>query len=153
MEQPALLMECQIYCQYLIQQNPDSSITQKYQQAHQLGNIPLPKVVLPIERWLLWLAGIHPFLTRLADSYSSLLFPSSVLRKKLVLLVAILESSKYSQDFSDMPEPCTKMMFLARCIVEGTVFVTIACMAVIFLLPLHFGCILYGWMRLDTKTE
>ena len=153
MEQPALLMECQIYCQYLIQQNPDCSITQKYQKAHQLGSIPLPKVATPIERWLLWVAGIHPFLTRVADSYSSVVFPSSVLRKKLVLLVAILESSNHGQHIADMPKSSTKMTLLGRCIVEGMVCVAIACMAVMILLPLHCCCVLYGWMRVDTKTE
>ena len=151
MEDHALFIECQIFCKYLVQQKPDAYITQKYQQAHQSGNIALPKTDEPFERWLMLVARIHPFMTRLADSYSRLLFPSSIVRKKLVLLVAILESGKHSQEFSDMPEPSTRMTFFARCAFEGFVFVCIACMAVIFLLPIHLGCILYGWMLLDNK--
>jgi hypothetical protein len=153
MEDHALCIECQIFCEYLVHQNPDTYITQKYQQAHQFGNIPFPKIVPPFERGLMLVARIHPFMTRLADSYSRFLFPSSILRKKLVLLVAILESGKHNQGFSDMPEPATRMTFLTRCAFEGVVFLCITCMAFIFLFPIHLGCSLYGWMLLDNKPE
>ena len=153
MENHPLSVECQIFCQYLIQQKPDSYITQKYQQAHQFGDISLLQMDSPFERCLLRLAGIHPFMTRLADAYSSVLFSSSILRKKLVLLVAILESSQYSQGLADMPEPSTRMTFLARCVVEGTTFVCMASLAFIFLLPLHLCCVLYSWMSLEKKPE
>jgi hypothetical protein len=146
MEDHALSSECQIFCEYLVQQKPDAYITKKYRQAHHSGNIPFSKTVQPFERWLMLLAGIHPFMTRLADSYSRFLFPSSMLRKKLVLLLAILESGKPSQGFCDMPEPSTRMAFLARCAIEGVGFLCIACMAFIFLFPIHLGCILYGWL-------
>jgi hypothetical protein len=153
MEDRTLFLECQIFCEYLVQQKADTYLTKKYQQAHHSGNIPLPKTEQPFERWLMIVARIHPFITRLADSYSRLLCPSSILRKKLVLLVAILESGKHSQGFSDMPEPSTRMAFLARCAFEGVVFLCNACMALIFLFPIHSGFILYRWMLLDKKPE
>ena len=157
MEDTALFIECQIFCEYLVRQKPDAYITKKYQQAHHSGNIPLPKAVQPFEKWLLMIARIHPFMTRLADSYSRLLFPNSILRKKLVLLVAILESGHHGQEFCDMPEPSTRMAFFARCAFEGGVFVCVVCMAFIFLFPIHLGSILYGWwnggMLVDNKPE
>ena len=153
MKDSTLFLECKIFCDYLVRQNSDTYITQKYQSAHQLDVIPVSKTDLPFDRWLMMVARTHPFMTRLADSYCSVLFPNSVLRKKLVLLVAILESSKYCQDFSDMPEPSTKMTFLARCIVEGMVYVAILSLAFISLFPPHLCCILYGWMRLENKPE
>jgi hypothetical protein len=153
MEDRTLFLECQIFCEYLVQQKADAYITLKYQEAHLSANFPLPKCLHPFERWLMMVAQIHPYLTRLADSYSRLLFPSSILRKKLVLLVAILESGKHRQGFSDMPEPSTRMAFLARCAFEGVVFLCNACMALIFLFPIHSGFILYRWMLLDKKPE
>ncbi len=153
MEDHALFLECQIFCEYLVQQKPDAYITKKYRQAHHSGNILLSKTEQPFERWLMIVARIHPFITRLADSYSRLFCPSSILRKKLVLLVAILESGKHSQGFSDMPEPSTRMAFWVQCIFEGVIFLCLTCMAVIFLFPIHLGFILYRWMLLDKKPE
>jgi hypothetical protein len=153
MEDHPLFTECQIFCEYLVHQNPDTYIIQKYQSAHHSGNIPLPKTEHPFEGWLLFVARTHPFLTRLADSYSRFLFPSSILRKKLILLLAILESGKHNEGFADMPEPSPRIVFLARCAFEGVIFACIACMALIFLFPIHLGSVLYGWMLIDNKPE
>ena len=151
MEDHALFIECQTFCEYLVQQKPDAYITQKYQQAHHSGNIPLPKTEQLIERWLLIVARIHPFMTRLADLYSRFAFSSAILRKKLILLVAILESGKHNQGFSGMPASPPRMFFLAQCAVKGVVFACMTCMAFIFLFPIHLGCTLYGWMLMEKK--
>ena len=146
MEDQTLCLECQLFCEYLVHQKPGPYITQKYQQAHYAGNIPLHEIVHPFERWLMLLAGIHPFMTRLTDLYSRLLFPSSILRKKLVLLLAILESSKQGQGICAMPEPTGRMPFLAQCALEGVRFLCIAGLALIFLFPIHLVGILYEWL-------
>ncbi len=153
MEDRPLFTECQIFCEYLVQQSPDTDIIQKYQSAHHSGNISLPKIAHPFEGWLLVIARTHPFLTRLADSYSRFLFPCSILRKKLVLLLAILESGKHNESFADMPEPFPRIVFLARCAFEGGIFACIACVAFIFFSPIHLGSVLYDWMLIDNKPE
>jgi hypothetical protein len=82
--------ECRVFCRYLVRHEPEPYVVQKYLDAHAALNVALRET--PLDRLLMRLALRGPAWTRWADTYSRLVAPSSVLRSKLVLLVAILET-------------------------------------------------------------
>lgn len=83
--------ECRIFARYLIGYNPNSYAVRKYAEAHQVSTAFIPDT--PFDRFVLRVARSHWVLTKLADSYARIAVPGTVLRKKLVLLLAILETS------------------------------------------------------------
>jgi NADH dehydrogenase len=87
--------ECRIFCRYLIGQQADSYVTEKYVDVHR--KIAL-KASNKFDRILAKLGAKNRILTRMCDSYSRFFYPMSLLRKKLAYLLAILETaSPYAQ--------------------------------------------------------
>jgi hypothetical protein len=91
MSAPQLERECRTYARYLIGRDPDRYLTGKYIECHQSGRIPQPAD--RFERLLLAASRRGPFLARVADAYASRFLKYGVLRKKLVLTLALLECS------------------------------------------------------------
>ncbi|HEX5070063.1 MAG TPA: NAD-dependent epimerase/dehydratase family protein [Vicinamibacterales bacterium] len=87
---PALPGECRVFTRYLLGRNPDAYVQAKYTQA--LAAVPALAPRSRFDEVLIRFAGRGPFAARLADSYASLFQPGSALRKRLVLLLAILET-------------------------------------------------------------
>jgi NADH dehydrogenase len=85
----ALAGECRAFVRYLLRADADTYVIEKYAAAH-------PVLALsPVSRFdsaLLTFARVSPLCTRLADSYASLFFRTAALRRRLVLLLAILET-------------------------------------------------------------
>jgi hypothetical protein len=81
--------ECRIYGRYLIGREPDEYIIEEYIACHEAGRIPEPAD--RFERFLLAASLSRPFVTRMADAYASRLLKYGALRKKLVLVLALLE--------------------------------------------------------------
>jgi NADH dehydrogenase len=84
--------ECRIFCRFLIARRPDGYVARKYLDA-QRGAAFDASSASRLDQHLLNFASRHPLCTRIADSYARLFAPASLLRRKLVLLLAILESS------------------------------------------------------------
>src|SRR5512136_1723937 len=97
--------ECNVFCGYLINQKPNNYVLTKYCQAHRLGGRYKGDNARTFDRMLTQIAGVNPFLTGLADSYARFFCKSATLRKKLVLLLAILESCGPTCRCFDMPDP------------------------------------------------
>jgi hypothetical protein len=95
--------ECRTYAQYLIGREPDAYIAGKYVECHQLGRIPAPAD--RFERFLIATSVRGPFLTRVADAYASRFLKYGALRKKLVLMLALLECSSGSFEALDEVDP------------------------------------------------
>lgn len=83
--------ECDVFCRYLTGHAPSAYVRAKYHSFHSS-----PAAVTlepgPLDRFLVACARSRPAGARLADCYSSAARPAGLLRKKLILLVAILES-------------------------------------------------------------
>ena len=86
--------ECQVFCEYLLSCAPQSYAVRKYVDAHEVS--PKFSAGNRFDDLLLRVARVHPVLTKLADSYARLFVPNALLRKKLILLLAILETSPLS---------------------------------------------------------
>lgn len=86
----AVARECRVFTRHLLGVEPDAQVVAQYRDA--LGRLP---VLQPIDRFdarLLAIASGGTWRVALADGYAALLLPASTLRKRLVLLLAILES-------------------------------------------------------------
>ena len=83
--------ECQVFCGYLLDCIPSRYVLGKYREAHEIA--PEFSGQTPLDRFLLRTARRHWFLTKVVDSYARIAAPYCLLRRKLVLLLAILETS------------------------------------------------------------
>ena len=92
-EQRRLQQECRTFTRYLMRREPDSYVIRKYVECHTavLRDAPL---ALPIDSALVRFAGGGSFRARVADAYARMFRPHGLLRRKLILVFAILESSR-----------------------------------------------------------
>jgi hypothetical protein len=84
--------ECRLFTQYLLRQDPDSYVLDRYvslQPAALEGASPPP---LP-DAVLLETGKLGLFWLRIADAYARVFRPHCLLRRKLILTFAILENS------------------------------------------------------------
>jgi hypothetical protein len=86
-----LARECRIFTRHLIGADPGEYVTTRYTDAHRVR--PGFTAESPFDRFLCAFARGSPLMTRLADAWSAVFAPTAVLRRKLVLLLAMLESS------------------------------------------------------------
>jgi len=82
--------ECQSLCRYLIGTSADPYVSAKYIQAHAIGSVGAASGDL--DAMLAWAAAQSPVLARFADAYASVFARDGLLRRKLALMLAILES-------------------------------------------------------------
>jgi len=82
--------ECGTYVRYLCGQNPSTYITEKYVDFHRkVAAFELDE----FDRFLVRFSTRNILCARLADSYARVFRKESSVRKKLILVLALLESS------------------------------------------------------------
>lgn len=97
-----LARECDCFCRHLIGQAPDTYVTSRYREAHRVH--PDLAARDRFDRALVRIARLHPRVTAMADGWARLFAPRAALRRKLVLLVAILEvSTPFDRAFEPVP--------------------------------------------------
>lgn len=97
-----LARECEVFTRHLIGRRPTGYVVSKYVEFHRL---PVAAQVVPsgtVDRALLAFAVLHPCLTQIADAFGRFFVPGGSLRKKLVLLLALLETSAPSCEQTDL---------------------------------------------------
>ncbi|HEV8150637.1 MAG TPA: hypothetical protein VGP61_10680 [Gemmatimonadales bacterium] len=90
---PALLAECRALCRYLIDADPSEYVVSCYERAWQSAATATEHVLPLIDRSLLRMARVGALPARMADAYARMFRPSAPLRRRLILLLAILENS------------------------------------------------------------
>ena len=96
---PGLEQECRVFARYLTGQDPSRYIIEKYQDFHQ--KIGVRGGSARFDRFLVSTAARGPYWTRLADSYGTLFRRNSVLREKLVIVLALLECAPPASETLD----------------------------------------------------
>jgi len=86
------------------------------------------------------LALRHAFMLRLADTYSGLFYKEALLRRKLVLLLAILECSPGAYERLDRPEFHTRPTLYRLLVLKGLALAAAGLLAVLLLTPIHVFC-------------
>src|SRR5215469_12600701 len=99
-----LEQECAVYARYLSGHPPTGYLVEKYLDFYQkLGGKAEPGEVEsdPFDSFLVRVSAEGPTWARLADSYARVFRPGSALRKKLVLVLALLECAPPSFEALD----------------------------------------------------
>ena len=108
-----LARECQTYCRYLVRRPPSEYISSKYAEYHHLHPDNDSERNL-LDQVLLSVSRLHPFLTGVADSYAVWFRRSGVLRRKLVLMLALTEATPPYFRYLDAPDRGPRIFFLGR---------------------------------------
>lgn len=136
-EKTTLCDECKVFCQHLINQAPNDYVLMKYVDAHRLGEMAQPVDLFKFESLLLYFARISPLCAKLADTYTRIILRHSLIRKKLVLLLAILECSRPYYSFFDNPDSSAYLPTSIRLFQKSFVFVITLLVSMICLGSLH----------------
>src|SRR5205823_3568092 len=96
--------ECTVFARYLVGESPGGYVLEKYRDAHAKSALADIRVDDAFDRVLLHIALVHPVATKLVDAYTAFFFKTSTVRKKWVLLLAILESAPPAFHLFDSPD-------------------------------------------------
>jgi NADH dehydrogenase len=141
-ESNRLERECRVFAAYLASPEPGDYILEKYRDAHRKTRSFAASG--PFDRFLLSFAKANPALTPLADSYACLLARGSALRKKLILLLAILECCPPEHGFVDSVDAGGKALLYLRSLQKGLLFALRFFLAALLLVPFHIVLALAG---------
>jgi hypothetical protein len=134
--------ECLVFTRYLSGRTAEDYVRSKYLEVfvsrQQARLAPCGR----FDHVLLALAGRHPVLTRMTDLYSRFLCPGSVVRRRLVMLLALLETDARSIARLDYPTCGGLPGFVWGMATRGMVSGLLLLPALVILLPLQLvlGC-------------
>jgi hypothetical protein len=128
--------ECIAFARYLTGGTPGPYVLEKYRDAHQ-RHAALRSGTPIIERALLAAARAAAPGAWLVDAYTAIFLKKAVVRKKWVLLVAILESCAPTADYFDRPDPGGRVAAIARLGGRGILFLVGLVLSMIVFLPIH----------------
>jgi hypothetical protein len=115
----ALDAECRVFTRHLLGLEPDAYVAARYRAAHEAQ--PSLASAGRFDDALAGFARRGPVFAKLADSYASLFAPGSLLRRKLVMLLAILETSRPFYRGIDAAIGGRKPLVFARLALSGVV--------------------------------
>lgn len=133
----ALARECDVFCRYLIGRAATPFVTGKYTAAHACD----PRYHTPssFDSFLLAIAGSSPQLVQGVDSYACVAARASLLRRKLILLIAILESCSPENGYEEQIQDTSAINVIARMGWRGLLFAGRFVLAALLLAPFHFA--------------
>ena len=134
LDDKTLNQECSVFSIYLIGQPPSEYVKRKYRAAHQTGSL-LGAAAQPAEDFLVRVASIGPWSTKIIDGYTRIFRPFSRVRKKLVLLLAILESCAPTHLYLDSADSSSILVLLLRLVNRCLTFVLIVVLGIFLILP------------------
>lgn len=127
--------ECAVFARYLTGAAPAAYVARKYREAHAVSERFAARGAFDAK--LLRVAARGPGRVAVADAYACLLARRSALRKKLILLTAILESSPASCGWNDQADAGSAAGFALRLLARGVGFAVRLLAALVTLGPLH----------------
>jgi hypothetical protein len=142
---PLLARECRLFTRYLVDGAADAALVGKYAAAH--GVRPELSPGSRFERIDLGLArqGVWP--ARMADAHARIFAPRTALRRKLILLLAILETTPPHARRIDDPGGVPPALVPLRLVGHGLLAMAVLAVGSIILLPAQLACRLAGGGR------
>lgn len=136
--------ECEVFCRYLSGAAPSEYVRAQYAAAHAVGVIDPEGGSTRFERSVVALARSGPFVTRLLDSYSRVFANGALLRRKLVLLLAVLEVRSPHAEAIDTPTGSSSFPMLLVMAWLGLRFALSVVVGALALLPVRVWCAVRG---------
>lgn len=131
-----LARECRTFVGYLVGGDATPDIVSAYERAHTVSAVRASRVSAPLDRALLAVARSGPRSARAADAFAGLFARASVLRRKLALLVAILESREPTAAMLDRPYAGARAAGFLAAVLNASASVARACLAMVVIGPL-----------------
>ena len=126
--------ECRVFCRYLIGQEPNEYVKQKYRAAHQTNSVPAD-AGNQADVFLVKVAAIGSWSAKIIDAYTRVFRPFSTVRKKLVVLLAILESCSPTHAYLDSVDSNSVPLLFVRFIRRGVTFALVLLVGILFIVP------------------
>ncbi len=137
--------ECGVFCRYLIGQTPNDYVRRKYREAHRCPPFSRGNPLTSADKFLVQIARFGPWSTNIIDAYTRVFRPFSTIRKKLVLLLAILESCAPTYVCVDSVDSSSIFLLFLRFVQRCLTFVLLVIVGVVVILPVEL--MLHGSAR------
>jgi NADH dehydrogenase len=132
-----LYNECKVFCRYLPNMEPSEYIIEKYSDAHRTRNYDSQFRATSFDRFLISLSLRNILCTKLVDSYTRVFSGRSVFRKKLILFLAILETTHPYHEYLDSVDSYSRPKLFAALLMKPLLFGFHLALSTIMLAPLH----------------
>jgi len=129
--------ECLAFSAYLIRQRPNEYVLAKYRDAHNASGIVELYESLFLDRLLVGVAAAHPIGAKLVDAYTAIFYKKSTVRRKWILLLAILESCAPTYKYFDVPDVGGRAWLATRLLWQGLGFILALTLSVVLFMPAH----------------
>jgi len=129
--------ECLAFSAYLIRQRPNEYVLAKYREAHDASGIVELKGGRFLDRLLVSAAVFHPIGAKLVDAYTAIFRKKSAVRRKWILLLAILESCAPTYRYFDSPDTGSNARLAAWLLWQGLSFILALGLSIILFMPMH----------------
>jgi hypothetical protein len=139
----SLSAECRVFASYMVGQPPSPYVCRKYAEAHDC--LESLAVGSRFDHALVRFARAGTLRVRVADSYSQIFLPHSLLRKKLVLLLAILETCAPTYRLIDEVDPVARPILIAKMAARGVGAIASLLVGTLLLFPV--------WLALSSNEE
>lgn len=137
-----LVAEARTFVRHLGGAGAEDRVVPRYLEAHRRGLVDATGPAAAFDRWLVAFARRGPLRARLADAYASVFHRGGLLRRKLVLVFALLETGPAAHRTLLAPARRGRAAFLAGALGRGL-------LALLFLLA---GLALFAPARLVLRT-
>lgn len=127
--------ECSVFCEYLLGEEPDAYVAAKYRAANLARKLCGPAAENGFEAFLLRLSRRGGVFTGMVDTFTGVFGRRSVFRKKMTMLVAILESCGFMHDRIGSATPGSKIALFLRLVFQGLGFAVSLVLSAAVLLP------------------
>lgn len=138
----ALARECSIWSRYLVDCEPSPAVVARYGEAHAQGIVETQASVSAFDSALLRVARHGPFLAQACDVHARLFRPAGLLRRKLVLTLALLEVDRDSHARVDQVSPGSRIGMMLLAGGWSLRFALIAGLGLFVFVPLRLMCAL-----------
>lgn len=129
--------ESAAYARYLTGQTISDYVLGKYADAHARHPELTAHEARRFDRFLLQVAGAHPLGTWLVDTYTAVFLRPAIVRKKWILLVAILENASPTAQIFDRPDPGGRTATVVRLGWRGVTFLAGLLLSSVVFLPVQ----------------
>jgi hypothetical protein len=141
-DSPTLTSECRAWSRYLADLEPSPAVVARYLDAHARGVVEPRGSECAFDRALVACARAGPFMARVCDVHARIFRPAGLLRRKLVLALALLETDAQSHARVDEVGSGSRAGLLVACAAWSLRFALIAGLGLLFFLPLRAFCAL-----------
>lgn len=131
--------ECVAFTRYLTGLRPTERVIGAYREAHARSAALSGTPPGAFDRLLLRAARSGGIGSRLVDAYAAVFHRRALVRRKWVVLLAILEACAPSADLFDTPETAGRLALVARLAANCLVSVAALAVAAVAFGPFHLG--------------